>query len=95
MRRDGQVFGTRKRVMVYEYVFDEPQTQALREARELSEKTGLELEVTDLSRESAPRRILRSAMSIFDGLRGSRLSAESLFGASENSEGIRPQACGP
>ena len=45
--------------MVYECVYDERQKEALREARELAARTGLILEVTDLSRQSAVRRVLR------------------------------------
>ena len=56
---NGQLFATRRRVVVYDYVYDERQAQALREARELAAKTGLSLEVTDLSRRSALRRILK------------------------------------
>lgn len=56
---NGQLFGTRRRVVVYDYVYDERQAQALKEVRELATKTGLVLEVTDLSRRSALRRILR------------------------------------
>jgi hypothetical protein len=56
---NGQLFATRRRVMVYDYVYDERQALALREARELATKTGLVLEVTDLSRRGALRRILR------------------------------------
>jgi len=56
---NGQVFSTRRRVMVYDYVYDERQKQALEGVRELATKMGLVLEVTDLSRRSALRRILR------------------------------------
>ncbi len=56
---NGELFGTRRRVMVYDYVYDERQKQALKEARELATRTGLVLEVTDLSRRSPLRRILR------------------------------------
>ena len=54
---NGQLFGTRRRVVVYDYVYDERQAQALREAGELAAKTGLTLEVTDLTRRGALRRI--------------------------------------
>ncbi len=56
---NGQVFGTRRRVLVYEHVFDERQKQALEEARELARRACLVFEVTDLSRQSALKRILR------------------------------------
>jgi hypothetical protein len=56
---NGQVFGTRRRVVVYDYVYDERQKQALEGARELATRTGLVLEVTDLSRRGGLRRMLR------------------------------------
>jgi hypothetical protein len=55
---NGRVFGTRRRV-VYDYVYDERQKQALEEAREPATRAGLALEVTDLSRRSGLRRILK------------------------------------
>jgi len=87
---NGQVFGTRRRVSVYEYVFDERQAQALKEARELSMKTGLVLEVTDLSRQGALRRILRSALAVIGGGARLRLGSRSSLGAGENSDCVRP-----
>jgi hypothetical protein len=91
---NGQVSGTRRRVMVYEYVLDERQARALREARELSEKTGLILEVTDLSRQNALKRLLTSGLSAMSGQLRPRLDSRSSF-ASENCDSIRPAACPP
>lgn len=94
MAWNGQVFGSRRRVMVYEYVFDERQTQALREARELSEKTGLTLEVTDLSRQSALKRVLRSGLAMVSAqVRPRSDSRPSLV--SGDSDRVRPVACQP
>jgi hypothetical protein len=59
----GKVGVTRKRARVYDYVFDEGQMRALSEARELARKSGLVLEVTDLSRQGALRRMIRQGLS--------------------------------
>ena len=91
---NGQVFGSRRRVMVYEYVFDERQTQALREARELSEKTGMTLEVTDLSRQSALKRVLRSGLTAIGAQVRPRLDSKHSL-ASEGTDRVRPVACRP
>lgn len=92
---NGQVFGTRRRVMVYEYVFDERQTQALREARELTRKTGLILEVTDLTRQNAIRRILRAGMGMIGGEARLRWGSKPSLAAAENSGCVRPLASQP
>jgi len=63
MTRYGKVGVTRKRARVYEYVFDLGQMRALSEARELARKSGLVLEVTDLSRQGALRRMIRQGLS--------------------------------
>jgi hypothetical protein len=63
MTRYGKVGVTRKRATVYEYVFDDGQMRALSEARKLANASGLVLEVTDLSRQSALRRMVRQALS--------------------------------
>jgi hypothetical protein len=63
MTRYGKVGVTKKRARVYEYVFDEGQMRALSEARELASRSGLVLEVTDLSRQSALRRMIRQGLS--------------------------------
>jgi hypothetical protein len=55
----GKIGTAKRRAVVYEYVFDEKQRLALREAGELARRSGLVLEVTDLTRQSALRRILR------------------------------------
>ena len=44
---------------MYDYLFDEAQERALRETRELAGRSGLVLEVTDLTRQSPVRRMLR------------------------------------
>jgi len=92
---NGQVFGTRRRVMFYEYVFDERQTQALREARELTRKTGLILEVTDLTRQNALKRILISGMSRIGGQARLRGGSKPSLVAADSSGCVRPLACQP
>jgi hypothetical protein len=62
MTRYGKV-GTKKRATVYEYVFDEGQMRAMSEARKLTNESGLVLEVTDLSRQSGLRRMIRQRLS--------------------------------
>lgn len=60
MTQDGRVsFINRGTLKVYDYVFDEAQARALRESRELAKRSGLALEVTDLSRQSLLGRMLR------------------------------------
>jgi hypothetical protein len=56
---DGTVHVRRRWVRVYDHVLNEKQTSALSGARELAARKGLTLEVTDLSRQSALRRIFR------------------------------------
>jgi hypothetical protein len=63
----GKVGTTKKWARVYDYVYDERQKRALTEARELARRTGLVLEVTDLSRQSALGRILRQALGKISG----------------------------
>jgi len=57
---NGQLLVSKRTVRVYDYVYDERQSRALDEARELARRTGLALEVTDLTREGLLGRILRS-----------------------------------
>jgi hypothetical protein len=74
---NGQLLVTRRRAKVYEYVFDGRQTRALSEARELAIRSGLVLEVTDLSRQNVLRRILRLGLSRFNGGARARLASPS------------------
>ncbi len=62
MTQYGKVGVDRKRAIVDDYIFDERQTRALSEARDLAGKLGLTLEVTDLSRQGVLRRILRLSL---------------------------------
>jgi hypothetical protein len=63
MTQDGRVsFINRGTLKVYDYVFDEAQARVLRETRELANKSGLVLKVTDLTRQSLLRRMVRSAL---------------------------------
>jgi hypothetical protein len=57
----------KKRVVVYDYVFDDKQKRALEEARSLAKRTGLALQVTDLSRQNAMERALRSSLGTVAG----------------------------
>jgi hypothetical protein len=60
MMMDGRVrFIDKGSLKVYDYLFDEAQQKALRESRELAHRSGLVLEVTDLTRQSPLRRALR------------------------------------
>jgi len=95
MTWDGQVRVNRRRVKVYDYLFDEAQSQALREARELASKSGMALEVTDLTRQGLLRRLLRSGLRTAGG-RGSALVVASSPPdvPGESSQG-RPQAFRP
>jgi hypothetical protein len=55
----GKVGVSRRRATIYDYVLDQRQARAIEEARELAERTGFTLEVTDLSRQGLLGRILR------------------------------------
>jgi hypothetical protein len=60
MMQDGRVrFISKGTLNVYDYVFDETQENVLREARDLACRSGMVLEVTDLTRQSPLRRIAR------------------------------------
>jgi hypothetical protein len=60
MTQDGRVrFINKGSLKVYDYLFDEAQERALRETRDLARRSGLVLEVTDLTRQSPVRRIMR------------------------------------
>jgi len=60
MTMDGRVrFVNKGTLKVYDYLFDEAQERALRETRELAVRSGLVLEVTDLTRQSPLRRAVR------------------------------------
>ena len=60
MTMDGRVrFIDKGTLKVYDYLFDEAQQRALRESQELAQRSGLVLEVTDLTRQSPLRRIFR------------------------------------
>jgi len=95
----GPLFPSQQRkVMVYDYVFDEKQTKALGEARDLAKRTGLALEVTDLSRQNALERALRSSLGRVGGaVARLRLDLRALRGPQESpyERMIRRQACRP
>lgn len=76
MAWNGQLVSSRRTARVYEYVFDERQTRALNEARELARRTGLTLEVTDLTRQSPLRKIFR--------LRSGGIGREESFGPGQS-----------
>lgn len=60
MTQDGRVRFVNKGTMnVYEYLFDDAQARALRDAEELASRSGIVLEVTDLTRQSPLRRIVK------------------------------------
>ena len=95
----GPLFPSQKsRAMVYDYVFDDKQAKALDEARDLAKRTGLVLEVTDLSRQNALERALRSGPGRVGGaIARARLDLRALRGSQESSyeRMIRQQACRP
>ena len=55
----GRVGSVKRWARVSDYVLDERQREALSEAQELARKAGLPLDVTDLSRQGALRRVSR------------------------------------
>ena len=88
----------KSRTVVYDYVFDDKQTKALDEARDLAKRTGLVLEVRDLSRQNAAERALRSSLSKVGGaIERLQLDLKASRGAQESSyeRMIRQQACRP
>ena len=59
---DGLYYVTRRTVKVYHYEYDEEQKRDIDEARELAERSGLELEVSDLTRQGLMKRIVGLAL---------------------------------
>lgn len=99
MSWSGPLFPSQKsRVMVYDYVFDERQAIALGEARELARRTGMVLEVTDLSRQNALERSLRSGLGRVGGaIARARLDPKAPRGPQESGyeRMVRQRACQP
>ena len=95
----GPLFPSQKsRTVVYDYVFDDKQAKALDEARNLAKRTGLVLEVTDMSRQNALERALKSSLGKVGGsIVRLRLDLKALRGPQESSyeRMIRQQACRP
>lgn len=95
----GPLFPSQKsRVMLYDYVFDDKQAKALEEARDLAKRSGMVLEVTDLSRQNALERALRSSLGRVGGaVARARLDLRALRGSQESSyeRMIRREACRP
>ena len=95
----GPLFPSQKsKVMVYDYVFDVNQAKAVDEARDLAKRVGMVLEVTDLSRQNAVQRALRSGLGKLGGaVARARLASKALRGSEESSyeRMIRQQACRP
>jgi len=88
----------KRRVVVYDYVFDERQAEALDEARVLAKKTGLVLEVTDLARQNAFEKAARSGLARTAGaVARLRLDLKTLRSAQEHpyERMVRQQACRP
>jgi hypothetical protein len=56
---NGQLYSSRSTAEVFDYVLDESQVRAPKEAEDLAARSGLVLEVTDLARQGALRRMLR------------------------------------
>jgi hypothetical protein len=95
----GKVGSTRRRARVYDYVFDERQMRALREARELASKTGLVLEVTDLTRQNALKRVIRLGFASIGHKRTSPLvfsgSSKTAAGTQDACARVNSPACLP
>lgn len=95
----GPLFPSQKsRVVVYDYVFEDKQAKALDEARDLARRMGMVLEVTDLSRQNALERALRSGLGKLGGaVTRARLDLRELRGPRESSyeRMIRQEACRP
>ena len=64
---NGQLLVNKRTVRVYDYIYDEGQTRALAEARELARRTGISLVVVDLTREGLLARILSLGEAIIKG----------------------------
>lgn len=60
--------GQRRQVRVYDYILDERQSRAVTEARQLAERSGVALEVTDVSRKGALWRAFNSGRERAAGL---------------------------
>jgi len=88
----------KRRAVLYDYVFDERQARALDEARVLAKRTGLVLEVTDLTRQNALERGLRLGLTRVGGAFARlHLSLKALRRSQERpyERMIRQQACRP
>lgn len=60
MTQDGRVrFINKGTLKVYDYLLDDGQAQVLRESQELARRSGMVLEVTDLTRQSPLKRMLK------------------------------------
>ena len=57
---NGQFFSERRSMLSYDYMLDEQEEKALREAATLAKRCGLRLQVVDLTRERPAKRIVRS-----------------------------------
>jgi hypothetical protein len=91
----GKVGVDRRRAKVCDYVFDQNQMRALGEARELASRSGLALEVTDLSRESALRRVLRVGLRGFSAdVMAGMGSRQSLKATPVEAQDVTSPACG-
>lgn len=67
MAWNGQLLSSRRRIAIYDYVLDEEQMKALTTAKEIAGKSGLVLEVIDLSRQNPLKRMLRLGMTKVSG----------------------------
>ncbi len=60
MTQDGRIsFINKGTLKVYDYLFEEAQANAVREAQGLARRSGMVLEVTDLTRQSSLKRLAR------------------------------------
>ena len=62
---DGLQHVSRRSLNVFDYVLDEQQSRALEEARDLAARSGLTLEVVDLTRQGAFLRLMNLGSAVF------------------------------
>ena len=95
MAWNGQLFANKRRIVVYDYVFDDAQMHALSEARGLAMRTGLVLQVTDLSRRSPLKRALDSGFGRIAGQLRLRTGAKPSLVAVQECDCVSSAVCPP
>lgn len=95
MAWNGQLFASKRRIVVYDYVFDDAQKRALSEAREFAMRSGLVLEVTDLSRQNPLKRALESGFGRIAGQLRLRTEAKSSLVGIQECDCVSSAVCPP